>query len=249
MPSSALRTARRPARSPAAASTRLGTGCWPSRRDHSRRRRGLGTTPNMSQPASEAPGPGAVDPSGSSGSLPAPLSAPGGECGSRGCERTVVVSWDFGRGGDARACPNRCPNGRGVLRTSESDPEDGPVEGAFLRRAGLAARLAQDFRTPACGAPLPGRMPRQDRPRRPARSPCGGGCPEGGASGRRCWVRSVPALTPRTRDLQSRISRPRSIRGGSRVAVADRSGHAGHHRNYPLQDFYIPDSSRQSAIE
>ena len=43
---SASRTIRRPVTSPAAASTRPKAGCSPSRRDPSRRRRGLGATPN-----------------------------------------------------------------------------------------------------------------------------------------------------------------------------------------------------------
>ena len=49
----------------------------PSRRDQSRRRRGLGATLNMRRPALQAPGFGAVDPWIGGGSLPAPLFAPG----------------------------------------------------------------------------------------------------------------------------------------------------------------------------
>jgi len=53
MPSTASRTLRRPETAPAAASIRPRARCSPSRRDHSRRRRGLGTTPN---PATKAAG-------------------------------------------------------------------------------------------------------------------------------------------------------------------------------------------------
>ena len=48
--------------SPAAGLARRGTGFWPSHRDHSRRRRGLGATPNMTEAATEGAGFGAVDP-------------------------------------------------------------------------------------------------------------------------------------------------------------------------------------------
>ena len=48
--------------SPAAGLAPRGTGFWPSHRDHSRRRRGLGATPNMTEAATEGAGFGAVDP-------------------------------------------------------------------------------------------------------------------------------------------------------------------------------------------
>ena len=75
MPWSASRTTRRPEPLPAAASTRRWAGSWPSRRDHSRRRRGLGATPNVTEAATEGAGFGAVDPWIGGGSPPAPFPA------------------------------------------------------------------------------------------------------------------------------------------------------------------------------
>ena len=139
-PSTASRTTRRPVTSPAAASTRPRAGCLPSRRDHSRRRRGLGATPGTggeSATSTLPPGPffdtkGGVAPSpapydpdfgGQRGGFPrgttgSALAGPGISGGKRGGRPSCVRTWPRGWPGKAKSFPDVGPGRAGGRPTA-----------------------------------------------------------------------------------------------------------------------------------
>ena len=125
----------------------------PSRRDHSRRRRGLGATRTMKQPALQAPGFGAVDRTIGGGSLSAPPFRPTKESGIRRYARKPQ------RGPTSPASPPGGIESKEVrkkggsdLCSYESGPECDPGEGKQLTGIGGRSSTAKC----ACRATIAG---------------------------------------------------------------------------------------------
>ena len=179
---SASRTTRRPVTSSAAASTRPRAGCWPSRRDESRRRRGLGATPNPGTKSWRKSGLRGCRSYDRRGVAPSPALRP------KGGERIRQYAAETQQG--------QRVSGTVTAGTGANNP-------ATKGGASFLRRKVTPLPTPATaknsrrsGAPLSGRTTGSGRRERPARPPRGGGGPDGGAPGRRSQVRYVPDAAP-----------------------------------------------------
>ena len=200
MPPSASRTTRRPETSPAATSTRPRAASLPSRRDHSRRRRGLerplhpGTTGVTS---AGFRGCRSVD---RRGVVPSPALRPKGEERIRRhagrTQRGQRVSTTSTSGGCASKYATKgglsLSRANATPRAAPPRTNDSPESGRSRAWPGTPGQPAMT----AERAPLPARMTRGDRPGRPALPPRRGGRPDGGAPGSRSPMPYGPATAP-----------------------------------------------------
>ena len=200
MPSSASRTTRRPETSSAASSTAAQAGSKPSRRDTSRRRRGLGATPDPANKYAHKCGFRGCRSYDRRGVAPSPTLRPKAETPvredateSQRCQRVsrTVTSEGY-------AHKYTIKGGLTYFRT-KVPPRVTPARANYSRESrprrawpGTAGRPP----TLVGGARLPGRSTRSDRCGRPGRALLGSGRPDSGAPGRRSQVSFVPAVAP-----------------------------------------------------
>ena len=170
---SASRTTRRPATWPTAASTRPRAGSWPSRRDGSRRRRGLGATRTREEGCRErGPMPCRFS-AGKGGVAPSPARSPkSGHAGGSLRGRTPTARTRSGEPESANAVPVFAANADDVRPRSKSDPGESSGRGDSLVRGRRRVVASQHL-------PFGG-----------------GGGSDGGAPRRRFSLPSVPSAAP-----------------------------------------------------
>ena len=189
-PCSASRTTRRPRTWPAAASTRPRADSWPSRRDTSRRRRGLGATPNPAGKSAGKFGRRGRFSGGKGGVAPSPALRPRAEGGSRSraaepqrgqrVSRTPRTASSAGKyadkGGLSVCAPTSTP--RATPATADYSPKSGRSRAwpATPKRPGIPASCRRRLAGPPVGR--------------------GRGRPDRGGPGSRSRVPSVPSAAP-----------------------------------------------------
>ena len=187
---SASRTTRRPATWPAAASTRPRAGSWPSRRDASRRRRGLGATPNPAGKSAGKFGRRGRFSGGKGGVAPSPALRPKAEGGSRSraaeTQRgqrvsTIAATERHEHKGAHKGGLSVCPptsSPRATPATAGYSPNSGRSRAwpATPKRPGIPASCRRKLAGPPVGR--------------------GRGGPDRGGPGSRSRVPSVPSAAP-----------------------------------------------------
>ena len=189
-PCSASRTTRRPATWPAAASTRPRAGSWPSRRDASRRRRGLGATPNPAGKSAGKSGRRGRFSGGKGGVAPSPALRPKAESGSRSrAAETQRGQWVSTIAATERHEHKGAHKGGLSVCPPTSSPRATPATAGYSPNSGRSRAWPATPKRP--GIPASCR-------RRLAGPPVGRGRgrPDRGGPGSRSRVPSVPSAAP-----------------------------------------------------
>ncbi len=126
-------------------------GCLPSRRDQSRRRRGLGATPSAAKGAAKAALFRAVHPERGGGSLPAPLPAQTRGVDSQACGRTATGTPAFEHDAGRGKRQKQRQKGGAVLLPLQADPESCATGGKSPARLAPARGVRPS--TPRCAPP------------------------------------------------------------------------------------------------
>ncbi len=173
-PWSASRTSRRPKNWPDAASTRPRAGSWPSRRDHSRQRRGLGTTPHPGTTGVTSAGFRGCRSVDRRGVVPSPALRPkSGERIRRQTAETQRGQRVSHAGRTASSASKYASKGGLTLSHAIATPRPAPKPAGYSRGSSRSRAWPGTPGQPAMTAertPLPARMTRGDRPARPAPS-------------------------------------------------------------------------------